>query len=252
MVSSNIPLYKVEAASIQKFLEKYTTHPIPTESMLRKNYLASCYEDTINKIRNSFRKNKIWVSIDETSDVDGRFIANVVVGTLKHEQPGEIFLLACEVAERVNNSSIAVVFDIAMNLLWPDKVERENVFLFVSDAAPYMIKAVKALQLLYPKVIHVTCLVHALHRVAEEVRGSYPEVDKLIANRKKIFIKSPEAPTLPLLPQPIVTCWETWLDAANYYCTNYSEIEIFNKLTEKIHLQSNLYRSCFQSQCQET
>jgi hypothetical protein len=35
--------------------------------------------------------------MDETSDVDGRFAANVVVGTLKHEQPVEIFLLACEV-----------------------------------------------------------------------------------------------------------------------------------------------------------
>ena len=95
------------------------------------------------------------------------------MGTLKHEQPGEIFLLACEVLERVNNSPIAVVFDHAMNLLWPDKVERENVLLFISDAALYMIKA---LQLLYPKMIHVTWLAHALHRVAEEVRGSYPEV----------------------------------------------------------------------------
>jgi hypothetical protein len=104
-------------------LENYTTHPIPTESTLRKKYLASCYEDAINKIRNSVRKNKIWVSIDETSDVDGRFVAYVVVGTLKHEQPGEIFLLACEVLERVNNSSIAVVFDNVMSLLWPDKVE---------------------------------------------------------------------------------------------------------------------------------
>ena len=113
-------------------------------------------------------KNKIWVSIDETSDVDGRFIANVV-GTLKREQPGEIFLLPFEVLERVNNSSIAVVFENAMNLLWPDKVE--NVLLSVSDAAPYMIKAAKALQLLYPKMIHVTCLEHVLHRVAEEVRG---------------------------------------------------------------------------------
>jgi len=150
MVSSNIPLHKVEAASFRKFLEKYTTYPIPTESTLRKDYLASCYEDTINKIRNIVGKNKIWVSTDETSDVDGRFVANIVVGTLKHEEPGEIFLLACEVLERVNNSSIAVVFDNAMNLLWPDKVERENVLLFVSDAAPYMIKAAKALQLLYP------------------------------------------------------------------------------------------------------
>jgi hypothetical protein len=145
-----------------------------------------------NKIRNSVGKIKIWVSIDETSDVDGRFVATFVVGTLKHEQPGEIFLLACEVLERVNNSSIVVVFDNAMNVLWPDKVERENVLLFVSDAAPYMTKAAaKALQLLYPKMIHVTCLAHTLHRVAEEVRGSYPEADKLIANGKKIFIKSP-------------------------------------------------------------
>jgi len=96
--------------------------------------------------------------------------------------------------------------------------------------------------LLYPKMIHVTCLAHALHRVAEEVRGSYPEVDKLIANGKKIFIKSPlrvqefneEAPTLPLLPQPIVTRWWTWLDAANYCCTNYSQIEkIFSKFDRK-------------------
>jgi hypothetical protein len=90
------------------------------------------------------------VCIDETSDVDSRFVANVVVGTLKHEQPGEIFLLACEVSERVDNSSIVIVFDNAMNLLWPDKIELENKLLLVSDAAPYKIKAAKALQLLYP------------------------------------------------------------------------------------------------------
>jgi hypothetical protein len=89
MVSSNIPLHKVEAASFRKFLEKYTTHPIPTESTLRKNYRASCYDDTINKIRNSVGKNKLWVSTDETSDVDGRFVTNVVVGILKHEQTGK-------------------------------------------------------------------------------------------------------------------------------------------------------------------
>jgi hypothetical protein len=56
MVSSNIPLHKVEAASFLKFLEKYTTHPIPTESTLRNNYRAACYEDAMNKIRNSVGK----------------------------------------------------------------------------------------------------------------------------------------------------------------------------------------------------
>ena len=43
-----------------------------------------------------------------------------------------------------------------------------------------------------------------------------------------------EAPTLPFPPQPIVTSWGTWLDAAKYYCTNYTEIEkIFNKFDRK-------------------
>jgi plasmid maintenance system antidote protein VapI len=110
------------------------------------------------------------------------------------------------------------------------------VLLFISDAAPYMIKAAKALQLLYPKMIHVTCLAHALHSVAEEVHVCYQEVDQLIGNRKKIFIESllrmqkfkEEAPTLPLHLQPTVTRWGTWLDAANY-----SEIEIFNKFGTK-------------------
>ena len=50
----------------------------------------------------------------------------------------------------MNNSSIAVVFDNAMNLLWPNKVERENVLLFLMDAAPYMVKAAKGLQVLDP------------------------------------------------------------------------------------------------------
>jgi hypothetical protein len=46
MVSPNIPLHKVESASFRKFLEKYTTHPIPTKSMLRKNHLSMRIQST--------------------------------------------------------------------------------------------------------------------------------------------------------------------------------------------------------------
>ncbi|PSN51684.1 hypothetical protein C0J52_09598 [Blattella germanica] len=120
-----------------------------------------------------------------------------------------------------------------MKLLWPNGAKRENILLFVTDAAPYMIKAGKGLKMLYPKMIHVICLAHAIHRVAEEVRGNYPEVDKLISNVKKIFTKTPlrvqkfknEAPSLPLPPQPVLTRWCTWLDAAVYHCNNYDTLK---------------------------
>ncbi|PNF39209.1 hypothetical protein B7P43_G01301 [Cryptotermes secundus] len=237
MVSSNIPLEKLHNQHFRQFLETYTSHPIPSESTLRKNYLSTCYEDMLNKIRTSVADNKIWVSLDETSDVDGRYIANVIVGTLKQDQPGERFLLDCEVLERANHSTIAVLFDNSMKLLWPNGIQRNNVLLLVTDAAPYMKKAAKGLRILYPKMVHITCLAHALHRVAEEVRGHFPDVDRLVSNGKKIFIKAPlrvqkfkqEAPLLPLPPQPVVTRWGTWLDAVAYYCENYTAIEkMFN------------------------
>jgi hypothetical protein len=65
------------------------------------------------------------------------------------------------------------------------------VLLFVSDAALYMIQAAKALQLLYPKMIHTTSLVHALHRVAKEVHGRYPEVDQLIEMERRFLLSLP-------------------------------------------------------------
>ena len=78
---------------------------------------------------------------------------------------------------------------------------------------------------LYPKMIHVTCLAHGLHRVAEFVRTSYPEVNRLIATGKSLFVKAPHRverfqamyPKLPLPPYPVLTRWGTWLNAAEYY-----------------------------------
>ncbi|XP_025418574.1 uncharacterized protein LOC112689205 isoform X2 [Sipha flava] len=121
----------------------------------------------------------IWVSIDETTDIDGRFIANVNVGTLEEHRSGGI--------------------------------HHDNVLLFLSDAAPYMVKAGEVLKSFYSKMIHVTCAVHGLHRVAEEVRGQFSTVDKIISCVKIIFRKAPsrlllfktEAPNIRLPPEPI-------------------------------------------------
>jgi len=38
-------------------------------------------------------KKKNWVSVDETTNVTGRFVANVLIGTLEIDRVGEIFLL---------------------------------------------------------------------------------------------------------------------------------------------------------------
>ena len=96
------------------------------------------------------------------------------------------FLLACEEISVVNHTTVACVFNDAMHILWPGGVKYDNVLL-LTDAAPYMIKAGEGLAVSYPKMIHVTCVAHALHRVCETIRVLYSNVDKLIANAKKSF-----------------------------------------------------------------
>jgi hypothetical protein len=61
----------------------------------------------------------------------------------------------------------------------------------------------------------------------------YKNINILKYKVKKIFLKAPlrvekfkqEAPSLSLPPKPVLTRRGTWLDAAMYYCENYSTIE---------------------------
>ncbi|KAL4092042.1 hypothetical protein QTP88_026616 [Uroleucon formosanum] len=233
LLSANIPLYKISNPQLKSFLEKYTSREIPSDSTLRKTYVNDIYEETMKNIREQIKGNKIWVSIDETTDSEGRYVANVIIGTLNTDAPGKTYLLTTEVLEKANNSTIVKLFDHSMFVLWPNGIRHDDVLLFVTDAAPYMVKAGQTFQSLYSKMIHLTCLAHGIHRVAENIREKFKKVDKLISRVKQVFLKAPsrvlvfksEAPaTIPLPPEPILTRWGTWIIAASYYCKYYQVI----------------------------
>ncbi|KDR23904.1 hypothetical protein L798_10250 [Zootermopsis nevadensis] len=122
--------------------------------------------------------------------------------------------------------SSSKLYCINTQLLWKGDVKRDDILPFV------IVKAAKGLKMLYPKMVHLTCHAHALHRVAEEIRHSYTEVDKF-SKVKKMFVKASLrvqkfkqlAPSLPLPPQPVLTRWVTWFDAPEYKCENYGVIE---------------------------
>jgi hypothetical protein len=233
LISANIPLNKVSNKQLISFMEKYTNRSVPAESTLRNNHLSSCYEDAVRRVRNIIGDNNIWVSIDVSTDVDSRCVANVIVGTLFADRPGNIFMLHSEILDKVSHTTVAILFDSAMKMLWKDEVKRDRIQLFITDATPYMLKAAKGLKMPYPRMVHLTCLAQGLHRAAEEIRGNYSDADSLISNVKKIFLKAPlrvekfkqEAPSLSLPPKPVLTRWETWLEAAMCFCENYSTVD---------------------------
>jgi hypothetical protein len=122
----------------------------------------------------------------------------VIVGTLFADRPGNIFMFHSEVLDKVNHTTIAILFDSVMKKLWKDEVKRDRILLFVTDAATYMLKAARGLKMLYLRMVHLTCLAHGLHRVAEEIRGNSPEVDIDFQRQENIsegFTKSREIQT---------------------------------------------------------
>ena len=56
-----------------------------------------------------------------------------------------------------------------------------------------MLKAGRQLQeTLYADMVHVTCVAHGMHSVAEFTRDSHPKTDKLVAALKKSLLKVPQ------------------------------------------------------------
>jgi hypothetical protein len=135
---------------------------------------------------------------------------------------------------------------IFLEILWNTTIIARKFRLFVTDGAAYMLKCGRHLKVFYPKIVHITCLAHMLNLVAETIRRSYEDVDGLIANVKKIFVKAPlrvevykeRVKEVPLPPQPVLTRWGTWLEAAVFYSTHFESIKDVSKLKSKNH---NIY-----------
>jgi len=128
---------------------------------------------------------------------------------------------------------------------------RDDVLLFVTDGAPYMTKAISGIKILYFKMIHVTCIGHVLHRVAEFIREQFQDVDIWVANLKKIFLKAPSrvqifkemAPGLLLPPKPILARWGTWISAVKYSHENFKLLQTIVANLDEYMVSINLCKS---------
>lgn len=231
LISANIPFKTLNNPGFKSFLKKYIDENIPDESTLRKNYLSRAYDDKIMEIKGNIGDGPIWISVDETTDSQGRYIANLIVGKLEKCKSNKSYLVASSELTEVNHASISRFVNDGIRLIWPQKNE-DKVLLLLTDGASYMLKSGKSLKIFYPNMLHVTCIAHAINLLAERIRNLFPQVNKFISATKKIFIKAPSRVALykaklniPLPPEPVLTRWGTWLKAAVFYANHCENIK---------------------------
>ena len=91
-----------------------------------------------------------------------------------------------------------------MQILFPTGVQYENLYLYLSDSVNYMKSSFNILKPLYFNMIHVTCLAHMVHLIAEEARKYSKNANDFTNYIKKVFKKSPANVTIlkTLFPNP--------------------------------------------------
>lgn len=95
----------------------------------------------------------------------------------------------------------------------------------------YVMKACITLNVFFPNMIHVTCLTHMIQKIVEKVKELFPNVNILVNNFKKVFLKAhnrveaykENIPYVTLLPKPVLTRWGTWIKEA-VFCTDHFEL----------------------------
>lgn len=238
-ISCDIPLHKLRLPRMKQFWNKFTEEHVPSETVIREKCIPNLFDELMAEIREHVKNKFIWISIDETVDSSKRCVVIVVVGVMEEE--GKKFLLRTEMLDTVNHKVIARLFQKSLDSLGPD-FDKDNVLLFLTDAAPYMVAAGNVVCEMYDKLIHVTGIVHGLHRVCEQIRNEFANVNCVISNVKKIFSKAPNRirtfkslqPNLTLPPEPVTTRWGTWLSAALYYADHFDQVaQVVNEFDDE-------------------
>jgi hypothetical protein len=213
LMKSDIPLFKLENEHFKKFVEKWTDYRVPDRRTLARTYMAKLYDEKLAQIRHELAACPIYVSVDETTDSMGRYVANVIVGALLPNEAGRSYVLTTSFLDQTNHATISKAVNDAMILLWPKGIRYDSVLVLLTDAAAYMKKAAVGLSVMYPKLVHVTCCAHGLHRVAEFIRDKFESVNLLVSSVKAVFVKANlrraafkrMLPDLPLPPEPVLS-----------------------------------------------
>ncbi|KAJ8957861.1 hypothetical protein NQ318_001857 [Aromia moschata] len=188
----------------------------------------------MDNIRKDLIKKHVYVTVDETTDQHDNNVVHVLVRALDLNGISAPYLIS---SKRVDQTTAETITHIVGNALMNVGITTEQVLLFVTDAAAHMKNAGVRLKQIYPHMVHITCLTHGLHQVAEEIRKQYPAVDKFVFATKNLLSKASDhrrnfkraLPNIPLPTDPVCTRWGDLVKVCERYSVLVSAIEKLEK-----------------------
>ncbi|KAI4454504.1 hypothetical protein MML48_9g00009091 [Holotrichia oblita] len=228
--ASNVPFVKIRQVHFRRFWKKYNSKlKLPSLTTLQR-HLPAVREKIENDIKSSIKNKRIWLTIDVNTDSKNKSVLSILVRTLDSQGPSQPYLLA---VKRLQQCTGEVIINLIVRTLQKFKIVPKQVLMIVTDSTPVMLYTGYLFKSIRPHLLHITCLLHALYLVTDEIRKCYPNVDEFIT-QTKAFLKSPkhiqqffsQYPDIAELPQPNILRWGSWLEIAFYYFEHFEKIKL--------------------------
>lgn len=236
LTACNIPWTKVSSRAFADFF-KTLGKKLPDEITLRRQ-LPQLFNSTLADIRRDIEESWIYMQVDEARIAD-RAIVSVLIGRLDGKKPVSHCLNIVELDDKIDSTRIIQIVNDSLHILWPEHIFYDRFRLLIRDQASYMLKVGRELKFLHPQLLHITCLCHARHRVAEQIHADNSMTKKFIEKFCKVISRSKRRQNMlsftigsSIHSLPVVTRWGTWISFCGFLHKHFDKIKEFIKEIE--------------------
>ncbi|XP_060777572.1 uncharacterized protein LOC132886657 isoform X2 [Neoarius graeffei] len=234
----NIPLSKTDHPLVRLFLSEKVINggSIPRSHQLQEKYLGDLYAKEKSELKKRVSGKHVAVIFDETPDVEGRCVLNILLAPLEKDPSGRIisYLANTIFLDVCNHSTVSMS---VVKTLQEFDIANENVIVFDTDNAAYMLKAYReALKSLFPQSIHITCTAHIMNLIGGAFRKPFTELNAFMMHFSQMFYMAGgrkrrylshlaakmEGSKATMAPNPCATRWNSWFCAAEYHARHFS------------------------------
>lgn len=98
-------------------------------------YLDEIFNERLDKLRSHIGEENVCFIVDETTDLKGRYVLNIMVGKLDG-RVNKPMLLSTIFLTSTCHEHVMDAFDDSLSDLWPNSLKRDRVRLVVTDQGP--------------------------------------------------------------------------------------------------------------------
>ncbi|KAG0438038.1 hypothetical protein DMUE_3341 [Dictyocoela muelleri] len=159
LLNTGIPLHKTGNEEMRSFLNKYTGRCLKSTAHYQTSVVDKLYAEKYSELLSKFLCKEYYLMFDETTDIKGRYLSNILVGLWSNSKGNNPMLIKMVDLSKTNADNVLKEVLNIVSSFSDGNISKSKIKLVLSDMAPYALKAESLLKNVLPFLKHITCIV---------------------------------------------------------------------------------------------